>query len=88
MQFPLAICQSGTLFGGMAHTLPGGIEPRRHVVDDLQLQRRLRLGCQYSRWRLRSQNMQAGFSQLRWSKVGGKFTRRRILPYPRLVSSS
>ena len=25
----------------MAHALPGGIEPRRHVVDDLRLQRRL-----------------------------------------------
>jgi hypothetical protein len=42
MQFPPAICPSGTLFGGMAHALPGGIEPRRPVVDDLRLQRRLR----------------------------------------------
>jgi hypothetical protein len=43
----------------MAHALAGGIEQRRHVVDDLRLQRASALARQYSGWRLLSQYLQA-----------------------------
>jgi hypothetical protein len=43
----------------MAHALPGGIKPRRHVVDDLGSGAASALARQKSGWRLISQNLQA-----------------------------